>query len=414
MDFVSSPSPNSTNEVLADFEVSTASPQVSTANLSDATVYAFLANQPNGSQLMHEDLEQIHEDDLEEIDLKWQLALLSMRTKRFFQKTGMKITINGSDTAELVLVGATWLMMKLPQTWLYTDNTCSKTYLNNYATLKTQYDELRVEFNKSKCNLAYYKRGLASVEEQLVHYKMNESLSNENIAVLKIDILIKDSEIAVLKSKLEKISKEKDVLETKIKKFENASQSLEKLIGSQITDNSKRGLGYVSYNDVLPPHTGRFSPPRIDFSHAGLPEFAKPREDEVESPPKVERKTVKPSVDKGHSHRQLEDQGYFDSGCFRHMTGNISYLTDFKELDRGYVAFREGAKDGKITGKGTIRTGKLDFEDVYFVKELADESYVLLKVPRKNNMYSIDMKNIVPKKDLTCLVAKTINNESML
>nr|GFD16167.1 ribonuclease H-like domain-containing protein [Tanacetum cinerariifolium] len=79
--------------------VSTASPQVSTANLSDATVYAFLANKPNGSQLVHEDLEQIHEDDMKEIDLKWQLALLSMRAKRFFQKTGKKITINGSDVA---------------------------------------------------------------------------------------------------------------------------------------------------------------------------------------------------------------------------------------------------------------------------------------------------------------------------
>ncbi|GJR36336.1 ribonuclease H-like domain-containing protein [Tanacetum coccineum] len=55
--------------------------------------------QPNGSQLVYEDLEQIHEDDIEEMDLKWQLALLSMRTRRFFQKTGRKITINGSDTA---------------------------------------------------------------------------------------------------------------------------------------------------------------------------------------------------------------------------------------------------------------------------------------------------------------------------
>nr|GEY07168.1 hypothetical protein [Tanacetum cinerariifolium] len=79
--FVSSLSPNSTNEVPTVFGVSTTSPQVSTANLSDATVYAFLANQPNGNQLVHEDLEQIHEDDLEEMDLKWQLALLSMRAK---------------------------------------------------------------------------------------------------------------------------------------------------------------------------------------------------------------------------------------------------------------------------------------------------------------------------------------------
>nr|GEW17497.1 hypothetical protein [Tanacetum cinerariifolium] len=107
MYFVSSPSPNSTNEVPANFEVSIASPQVSTANLSDATVYAFLANQPNGSQLVHKDLEQICEDDLEEMDLKWQLALLSMRAKRVprnqenrtrNQKTTRR-TVNVEDTS---------------------------------------------------------------------------------------------------------------------------------------------------------------------------------------------------------------------------------------------------------------------------------------------------------------------------
>nr|GEV44493.1 ribonuclease H-like domain-containing protein [Tanacetum cinerariifolium] len=88
MDFLSSP--GSTNEVdTANIQVSTVSTPVSTisthdntANLSDATMYAFLANQPNGSQLVYKDLEQMHEDDLEEMDLKWQLALLSMRAKR--------------------------------------------------------------------------------------------------------------------------------------------------------------------------------------------------------------------------------------------------------------------------------------------------------------------------------------------
>ncbi|GJW59908.1 putative ribonuclease H-like domain-containing protein [Tanacetum coccineum] len=86
--FVSTP--GNTNEVnTANVQVSTANTPVSTvstndntANLSDATVYAFLANKPNGSHLVHEDLEQIHEDDLEEMDLKWQLALLSMRARR--------------------------------------------------------------------------------------------------------------------------------------------------------------------------------------------------------------------------------------------------------------------------------------------------------------------------------------------
>nr|GEU32831.1 hypothetical protein [Tanacetum cinerariifolium] len=220
-----------------------------------AAIETRFANQPNGSQLVHEDVEQIHEDDLEEKNLMWKLVLLSMRDKRFFQKTGKKITINGSDTAG--------------------------------------YDK---------------------------------------------DIKIKDSKIVVLKRKLEKISNEKDALETKIKKFENASQSLDKLIGSQVTDNSKKGLGYISYNVVPPPRTGRFSPLRIDLSHTSVLKFAEPsvqrygvkpievvtqkfsvkisthvkenngapfteygesdEEDEVESLPEKEKKTVEPSVDK--------------------------------------------------------------------------------------------------------------------
>ncbi|GKE52451.1 ribonuclease H-like domain-containing protein, partial [Tanacetum coccineum] len=106
-----------------------------------------------------------------------------------------------------------------------------------------------------------------------------------------------------------------------------------------------------------------------------------------------------------------------------------------------------GPRGGKITGKGTLKTGKLDFQDVFFVKELQfnllsvshmcdkkncvlftktacfvlspdfklpDESQILLKIPRKNNMYSVDMKNIVPKESLTCLVAKATLDELML
>ncbi|GJW67344.1 hypothetical protein Tco_0121768 [Tanacetum coccineum] len=66
----------------------------------------------------------------------------------------------------------------------------------------------------------------------------------------------------------------------------------------------------------------------------------------------------------------LQDKGVIDSGCSRHMTGNMSYLTDYEEIDEGYVAFKGNPKGGKITGKGTIKTGNLEFENVYFVREL--------------------------------------------
>ncbi|GJS45271.1 putative ribonuclease H-like domain-containing protein [Tanacetum coccineum] len=149
----------------------------------------------------------------------------------------------------------------------------------------------------------------------------------------------------------------------------------------------------------------------------------------------------------GNLQMDLQEQGVIDSGCLRHMTRNMSYLIDYEEIDEGYVAFGGNPKGGKITGKCTIKTGNLDFENVYFVRELKfnlfsvsqmcdkknsvlfndtecivlspnfkliDESQVLLRVPRKNNMYSVDLKNIVPKGGLTCLFAKATSDESKL
>nr|GEZ83972.1 ribonuclease H-like domain-containing protein [Tanacetum cinerariifolium] len=93
------------------------------------------------------------------------------------------------------------------------------------------------------------------------------------------------------------------------------------------------------------------------------------------------------------------------------MTGNMSYLLNFKEFNEGYVTFGGGANGGRITGKGTIHTGNLDFEDVYFVKELKFNHF---SISQMNNMYSVDMKNIIPKESLTWLVTKDILDESML
>ncbi|GJX63667.1 hypothetical protein Tco_0296567 [Tanacetum coccineum] len=196
-------------------------------NVSDDHVYAFLANQPNGSQLVHEDLEQIHEDNLEEIDLKWQLALLSMRARRgnnfareckdprnqesrARNQDSSRRTVNVEDISskEMVAingVGFDWSYMadeEVPTNlalMAFSDsevhNTCSNTCLKSFETLKTQLDNLRVELNKSEFNLATYKRGLASVEEQLVFYKKNKVMLCDQIAVLKKSASFKDSEI---------------------------------------------------------------------------------------------------------------------------------------------------------------------------------------------------------------------------
>nr|GEW71722.1 hypothetical protein [Tanacetum cinerariifolium] len=79
--------------------VSTATTQVNTIdNLSDAIIYAFLASQLNSPQLAHEDLEQIHPNDIEEMDLRWQMAMLTMRAKRFLKKTRRKLTVSGNES----------------------------------------------------------------------------------------------------------------------------------------------------------------------------------------------------------------------------------------------------------------------------------------------------------------------------
>ncbi|GJX15210.1 putative ribonuclease H-like domain-containing protein [Tanacetum coccineum] len=144
---------------------------------------------------------------------------------------------------------------------------------------------------------------------------------------------------------------------------------------------------------------------------------------------------------------RIAEKRVINSGCSRHITGNKSYLSNYEEIDEGFVAFGGSTKGGKIISKGKIRTGKLDFEDVYFVKELKfnlfsvsqmcdkknsvlftntecvvlfpdfkllDENQVLLRVPRKNNMYSVDLKNVVPLGGLTCLFTKTTLDESNL
>nr|GEZ13790.1 ribonuclease H-like domain-containing protein [Tanacetum cinerariifolium] len=87
----------------------------------------------------------------------------------------------------------------------------------------------------------------------------------------------------------------------------------------------------------------------------------------------------------GNPQLALQDKGVIDSGCSRYMTGNMSYLSDFEELNEGYVAFRGSPKGGKITGKGKIKTGKLEFDNVYFVKELKFNLFSVSQICDKKN-----------------------------
>ncbi|GJR00271.1 hypothetical protein Tco_0523255 [Tanacetum coccineum] len=268
-----------TNEDTAHVQVSTARTPISAASTNDnaaslsyATVYAFLANQPCVSQLVHEDLEQIHDDDLEEMDLKWECR--NPRSQEGRARSYDQGSRNQESTRRTVKeVPTNMALMAFLDLEVLNDKTCSNTCLKLFETLKTQYDNLRIEFNKTEFDLAKYKRGLAFIEEQLVFYKKNEAMFTDQIAVLKRDASFNESEIIALKIQIERLKKDKEDNLIKIDNYENASKSLEKLIGSQLADNNRKGVGYIA---IPPPPTGLFAPPSIDLSNSGLEEFKQP------------------------------------------------------------------------------------------------------------------------------------------
>ncbi|KAJ9560934.1 hypothetical protein OSB04_006094 [Centaurea solstitialis] len=140
-----------------------------------------------------------------------------------------------------------------------------------------------------------------------------------------------------------------------------------------------------------------------------------------------------------------ENLWHVDSGCSRHMTGNRSFLEDLIRLNGGYVAFGDNPKRGKVSGKGKVTGGKLTLEDVYYVDQLrynlmsvsqvcdkkfftlfsdtecmilspkfvVDESLILLRTPRKDNVYYLDL-NGMPSEVVNCLFSKASMTESTL
>nr|GFA35605.1 hypothetical protein [Tanacetum cinerariifolium] len=240
--------------------------------------------QPSSPQLVHEDLEQIHLDDIEEMDLRWQMAMLTMRARRFLKRTKRKLTVNGNET----------ISFHKSKVECYN---CHKRghFAREYRAQRNQDNKHKESTRRSVPVETSASIALVSCDG-LGDYDWSDQAKEEDIKVLKVEIQMKEIAITELRKKLEIAQKEKDGIQLTIDKFKNASKGLNKLIECQIINNCKKGLGYENYNAVPPPYTGNFMPLTPDLSLTGFNEFA--NKPVVENKPSEEQpKEVKKNND---------------------------------------------------------------------------------------------------------------------
>ncbi|GJX48858.1 putative ribonuclease H-like domain-containing protein [Tanacetum coccineum] len=246
-------------------------------------------------------------DSLKEMDLKWQMAMLTMRARRFLKKTGRNLGVNGTDTIGFDKTkvecynfhrrGHFARECRAPKNQ---DNRNRETTRRTVPVKETTSNALVSQCDgfgsdtESQLNVGAYKAGLEFVEARLDVYKKNEAIFEEDIKILKLDIMLRDNALTELRKKFEKAKKERDDLKLTLEKFKNSSKNLSKLLDSQICDKFKSGVGYDSqvfdsqvydsqvndrykigegYHVVPPPYTGNFMPPKPDLVLADKDEY---------------------------------------------------------------------------------------------------------------------------------------------
>nr|GEY79666.1 hypothetical protein [Tanacetum cinerariifolium] len=325
-------------------------------SLSNVVIYYFFASQSSSPRLDNEDLKQINADDLEEMDLKWQMAMLTIRARMFLQKTGRNLDVNGPtsmgfDMAKVECYNCHRKGHFARECRSPKDSRRTAVAEPQRRNVPTQYDTLTKNFRKSQFDVMSYQTGLEFVEARLLVYKQNESVLEENIKLLNIEVfdyeeddmpqVTKDVPSFAQSPKLVKSPrhsappKSQPVLTTATRtvsvvkpKFSKTRPTLASHDVSRSQTPYRRLLTHPSSSN-----SGN-SPPRVTAAE-----------------PSAVCAAQRNKGTWGNPQQALKDKGVIDSGCSRHMIGNMSYLSDFQELNGGYVAFGGNPKGGKITGK---------------------------------------------------------------
>ncbi|GJV62687.1 ribonuclease H-like domain-containing protein [Tanacetum coccineum] len=262
---------SSTNDVSTAYCV----PNPSGQNLKyeQTSSYSLLANQSSCPQLDHEDLEQIDEYDLEEMDLKWQVAMISMRMKKFYKKTGRKLQFDAKEPVgfdktkvECYNCHKTWHFARecrikgnqdnrRRDAWNSGTKDGSRTGQKEDSKALVTIDGEGVDWtNHSKDeDYALMACNSSDSDTELVAHQQGQLWYEQKIKFIKIDLDDKTDVLTYHKKLLAEAQKEKEDLKAKVEKWHNSSKNLSKLLNTQMSANDKFGLGYGDhrYDGIL-------------------------------------------------------------------------------------------------------------------------------------------------------------------